>query len=242
MKPSGKSEFVLFCCVFWCVFNMKTRPFEYFIWTCHSSTSFIWTCHSRTSFELKLLLFDYLWKPHELTFVAITSLLFHLLKLWNAHLPADPSLQPSMQPSIQPSSNPTISGKPSLMPSDSPSLSSQPSHQPSMNPSARLVRVCIDCFVICEFNCSIWRSLGSCDLATSFELHLPLFDCLCKPHVLTEVTIYHLSLSFFLNCETYSHWPSSQPSKQPSMNPSSNPTLSAEPSTQPSMNPSASHW
>ena len=27
----GKSEFVLFSCVLWCVFNMKTRPFEYFI-------------------------------------------------------------------------------------------------------------------------------------------------------------------------------------------------------------------
>ena len=39
--------------------------------------------------------------------------------------------------------------------------------------------------------CSIW-SLG--DLTTSFELSLPLFDCLCKPHVLTEVTIIFLHL------------------------------------------------
>ena len=31
-------------------------------------------------------------------------------------------------------------------------------------------------------------------LTTSFELSLPLFDCLCKPHVLTEVTIIFLHL------------------------------------------------
>ena len=43
----------------------------------------------------------------------------------------------------------------------------------------------------CEFMCSI-RSLG--DLTTSFELILPLFYCLCKPHVLTEVTIIFLHL------------------------------------------------
>ena len=47
-------------------------------------------------------------------------------------------------------------------------------------------------FISCEFMCSI-RSLG--DLTTSFELSLPLFDCLfCKPHVLTEVTIIFLHL------------------------------------------------
>ena len=36
------------------------------------------------------------------------------------------------------------------------------------------------------------RSLGG--LTTSFELSSPLFDCLCKPHALTEVTIISLHL------------------------------------------------
>jgi len=52
---TGKSEFVLFCCVLWCVQYEELG-------------------HSSTSFELKLPLFDCLWKPHVLTFVAITSL------------------------------------------------------------------------------------------------------------------------------------------------------------------------
>ena len=45
----------------------------------------------------------------------------------------------------------------------------------------------------CEFKCST-RSLS--DLLTLFELNLPLFDCLCKPHVLTWVTIASLLSSF----------------------------------------------
>jgi len=32
MVSTGKSEFVLLCCVLWCV-QMKTRTFKYFIWT-----------------------------------------------------------------------------------------------------------------------------------------------------------------------------------------------------------------
>ena len=32
------------------------------------------------------------------------------------------------------------------------------------------------------------------DLTTSFDLSLPLFDCLCKSHVLTNVTIIFLHL------------------------------------------------
>ena len=43
----------------------------------------------------------------------------------------------------------------------------------------------------CECLCSIC-SLD--DLATSFDLHLPLFNCLCESHVLMHVSIISHSL------------------------------------------------
>ena len=42
-----------------------------------------------------------------------------------------------------------------------------------------------------KFLCSIC-SIG--DLATSFDLHLPLFNCLCKSYVLMQVSIISLFL------------------------------------------------
>ena len=77
---------------------------------------------------------------------------------------------------------------------------------------SRKVRVCI--VLSCEFMCSIW-SLG--DLTTSFELSLPLFDCLCKPHVLTEVTIIFLHLHKLCNAHLpdIQQMPSSPHSKYP---------------------------
>ena len=36
-------------------------------------------------------------------------------------------------------------------------------------------------------------------LTTSFELYVPIFECLCKPHALTEVA---LILFNFVNCGT----------------------------------------
>jgi hypothetical protein len=56
------------------------------------------------------------------------------------------------------------------------------------NPSWK-VRVSV--ILSCEFRCSIKVKVY---LTTSFELSLPLFDCLYKSHVLTEVTIISLHL------------------------------------------------
>jgi len=39
----------------------------------------------------------------------------------------------------------------------------------------------------------VWFNRSLNGLATSFELHLPLFDCLCKPRVLTEIISLSLS-------------------------------------------------
>ena len=52
-------------------------------------------------------------------------------------------------------------------------------------------------FVLCHYVLN--KSLG--DFDTSFGLHWPLFDCLCIPHVLTEVVI--ISLFILMNGETH---------------------------------------
>ena len=53
-------------------------------------------------------------------------------------------------------------------------------------------KVRVSIILSCECLCSIC-SLG--DLATSFDLHLPLFNCLCKSRVLMQVSIISLSLN-----------------------------------------------
>ena len=52
-------------------------------------------------------------------------------------------------------------------------------------------KVRVSTFLSCECLCSICV-YG--DLATSFDLHLPLFNCLCKSHVLMHVSIISHSL------------------------------------------------
>jgi len=54
------------------------------------------------------------------------------------------------------------------------------------------LKVRIGIVLSCEFKCSICSLV---DLSASFGLHVSLFNCLCKSHILTKVTISSLSSS-----------------------------------------------
>ena len=76
----------------------------------------------------------------------------------------------------------------------------------------RKVRVSI--VLSCEFMCSV-----SCfdDLTASIELGLSLFDCLCNPHVLTEVNI--VSLHHHISWNTHLPGLRNRPTRNPTPQP-----------------------